>query len=359
MRLAIWGLSTPTDGLSHTELYRRQLDEIVLAEELGFDHYWFYEHHVSPQSPMPSPNLMIAAAAGVTRRIRLGSMVNILPYRHPLSVAEEIAMLDVLTEGRVDVGIGRGLKPLEFRAFGVEQDRSREIFNEALGVILRIWADENFSHKGKYFSVEKRTPLTPSLVQRPHPPLYISAQSRESLRWAAENDVPFGQIDALIEDCQRDQAFYRDIQVKAGHAPRPRLFVTREIYVADTDEQAIAEVKPYLVQHWDLWGRYTQFTRAGEMPDSYDVWRNHAPKLYAMPFEEVLARGIVIAGSPATVVRRILEHRRALDLAIFLGVFRFGGMPYDMAARSLTEFARHVMPAIGDAAIARPVEVAK
>ena len=344
MKFAIWSLSNPLPGLSYGDLYRSQLGEIGLAEELGFDHYWLYEHHVSPHSAMPSPNLMIAAAARETRRIRLGAMVNILPYRHPLMVAEEMAMLDVLTDGRIDCGIGRGLKPLEFRAFGVDQDKSREIFLESIEAILKIWRDENFTHSGKYFNFEKASPLTPPLVQKPHPPLYISAQSQDSLRWAAEHDVPFGQIDALIDECKRDQAFYRDIQVKSGHAPRPRLFLTREIYVAETDKQAMAEAKPYLIQHWDLWARYTQFSEAGEMPDSYDHWRKHAPKLYAMKFEEIVERGLIIAGSPETVTRHIRAHARELDLAILLGVFRFGGMPYDMAARSLTAFSKYVMP---------------
>src|SRR5579885_1311246 len=158
------------------------------------------------------------------------------PYRHPLLVAEEMAMLDNLTEGRVDCGIGRGLKPYEFRAFGQDQEVSREVFTECLEVVRRVWADENFSHEGKYYTCEKNTPLSPPLVQKPHPPLYVSAQSPESVRWAASQDIPFGQIDALVEESKKDQKVYREIQVAHGFAPVPRLFVTREVYVAATDE---------------------------------------------------------------------------------------------------------------------------
>ncbi|HUZ75696.1 MAG TPA: LLM class flavin-dependent oxidoreductase [Stellaceae bacterium] len=350
MRLAIWGHTAPREGLSHTQIYHQQLDDIVLAEECGFDHYWLYEHHVSPHSCMPSPNLMIAAAARATKRIRLGTMVNILPYRHPLLVAEEMAMLDVLTNGRIDVGIGRGLKPLEFRAFGVEQDRSREMFNESLDLILKVWADKDFVHSGKYFKIEKRTPLSPPLVQHPHPPLYISAQSRDSLRWAAENDIPFGQIDALIEDCQRDQEYYREVQKASGHPLRPRLFLTREVYVGESDAAAIREMKPYLMQHWDLWNRYTQFTNKGEMPDSYDVWRQRAPVLHALEFDELVERGLVIAGTPETVARRIREHQEALDLHILLCVFDFGVMPNAMMRRSMRAFSQYVMPLLAETA---------
>ena len=234
MRFGIWSPTNPREGVSPVELYRQQIEEVQVAEACGFDHIWFYEHHLSPTGPMPSPNLMIAAAGSVTNRIRLGSMVNILPYRNPLILAEEAAMLDTLTDGRLDWGVGRGLKPLEFDAFCVPQARSREMFLEHMEIAKRIWADENFEHHGEFYHVNKQTPLTPPCVQKPHPPLYVSAQSEESLRWAAQNDTYFCQIDALYEECERDQVFYRNVQIASGHKPEPRMVITREIYVAET-----------------------------------------------------------------------------------------------------------------------------
>jgi alkanesulfonate monooxygenase SsuD/methylene tetrahydromethanopterin reductase-like flavin-dependent oxidoreductase (luciferase family) len=292
---------------------------------------------------------MIAAAAQSTSRIRLGAMVNILPYRNPLLVAEEAAMLDVLTDGRLDMGIGRGLRPVEFDAFCVPQADSREMFLESMQIIRRVWADENFKFSGKYYKINKSAPLSPPLVQKPHPPFLISAQSEESIRFAAENDMPFAQIDALIEDCERDQRFYRDIQIASGHKPASRLFITREIYVADTDAQARQAALPYLLQYWDLWGRYTQFAREGQMPDNYDVWSKRAPMLYAMKFDELIERGLVMIGSAETVCRRIREHIDRLDLYALAGVFKFGGMPYDMVVRSMRTFSTSVMPEIKQA----------
>lgn len=346
MRFAIWAPTNPREGVSHVELYQQQLREIELADELGFDHLWLYEHHVSPSGPMPSPNLMIAAAARTTRRIRLGTMVNILPYRNPLIVAEEAAMLDVLSNGRYDMGIGRGLKPIEFDTFCVSQAKSREMFLEALSIIKRVWADESFEFHGEYFHINKQSALSPPLVQKPHPPLLMSAQSEESLRFAAEHDMPFAQIDALIEECERDQRFYRKIQTASGHAPSNRLFITREIYVAETDEQARREAYPYLIKYWDLWGRYTQLTLAGRMPDEYDAWRKRAPMLHAMQFDELLERGLVMIGSPETVVKRIVEHQQRLDLFALAAVFRFGAMPHDMVMKSMRAFAAQVMPRV-------------
>jgi alkanesulfonate monooxygenase SsuD/methylene tetrahydromethanopterin reductase-like flavin-dependent oxidoreductase (luciferase family) len=346
MRYGIWSPTNPCDGVNHVDLYEQQLLEVELAEKLGFDHFWFYEHHVTVSGPIPSPNLMIAAAAMRTKRIRLGNMVNILPYRNPLIVAEEAAMLDTLTNGRLDMGIGRGLKPIEFDAFCVSQAHSREMFHESLAIIRKVWADETFDFHGKYFNVSKKTPLSPPLVQQPHPPFYVSAQSEESIRWAAEHDIPFGQIDALVEDCRRDQAIYKEVQRAAGHAPAPRLFLTREIFVGETDEKARAKALPYLLKYWELWGRYSQFTTDGRMPDDYDSWRKRAPLLAAMSFEQLIESGLVMIGSPETVARQIIRHQQELDIAVLACVFKFGRMPFKDVTESMKMFADHVIPLV-------------
>ena len=346
MRFGIWSPTNPREGVSSVELYRQQIEEVVVAEACGFDHFWFYEHHVSPSGPMPSPNLMIAAAASRTSRIRLGTMVNILPYRHPLIAAEEAAMLDTLTNGRLDWGIGRGLKPDEFDAFCIPQKESRPMFLEHVEILRRIWADEMFAFQGSFFQVDKKTSLSPPCVQKPHPPLYVSAQSEESLRWAAQNDVMFCQIDALVEECARDQAFFRSVQLAHGHAPSPRLVITREIYVADSFEQARAEAEPWLKRYWKLWHRYAQLTEDGRMPVEYEKWRARAPMLAAMSFEELNERGLIMIGRPEHVAERIISHAQGLDLAALACVFKFGGMPYDMVVRSMQRFSQEVMPIV-------------
>lgn len=344
MRFALWDKLQPRKGVSHTELYRQHLEEVRLAEECGFDHCWFFEHHVSPNSPIPSPNLMVAASAVTTSRIRLGNMVNVLPYRDPLLVAEEAAMLDVLSNGRLDFGVGRGLKPTEFEAFCLSQAESRPMFEESIEVIRRIWADEMFEHHGRYYNVAKKTPLSPALVQQPAPPIWISAQSEESIGWAAERDLMFGQIDSLIEDCRRDCDLYHEIQAASGHRFARRLFLTREVYVAETDEQARAEVYEYLLADWDLWNRYKQFARDGKLPAGYETWSKRAPLLSSLSFEEMIDRGLVLVGSPATVIEGIVRHQEQLELAVLVCVMQLGHMPHAMVRKSMEKFAAEVMP---------------
>ena len=346
MRLAIWSTTTPRENSTHAEMFRRQLEEVELAERIGIDQIWFFEHHLQPTAPVPSPNLLIAAAARTTRHIRFASMVNILPFRHPLLVAEEAAMLDNLTGGRLDMGLGRGLRPPEFEAFGVDQQRSREMFLESFDIIRRVWADENFVHHGKYWTVRKEAPLSPPLVQCPHPPFLVSAQSEESLRWAAEHDIPFAQIDSMVDQARHDQALYREVQMAHGYPPAPRLYLMREIYVGESDARARAEAQPYLLQYWELWNRYTQFTRGGKLPDSYDFWRRQAPMLHAMSFEEILANDMVILGSAETVANAIRRLSDQLDLMGLALIFKLGAMPYDMVERSMTAFGEEVVPRI-------------
>lgn len=344
MKLAIWSTTTMRDDVGVAELYRRQIEEVELAERLGIDQIWFFEHHLLPNGPAPSPNLLIAAAARATSRIRFANMVNILPFHHPLRVVSEAAMLDHLTGGRLDLGLGRGLRPPEFAAFGVDQAQSREMFLESFGLIRRLFADENFSHRGKYWSIDKDAPLSPAPLQAPHPPFLCSAQSAQSLRWAAQYDIPFAQIDSLPEQAARDQALYREAQIAHGHAPAPRLYLMREIYVADTDARARDEAPAYLRQYWDLWNRYTQFSRGGRLPDSYDFWRRQAPRLHAMSFDEIVAHDMVLLGSPETVANAILrlaERLQPMGLAL---IFKLGQLPYDKLDRSMRLFGEAVMP---------------
>src|SRR5205085_11894834 len=169
MRLAIWSTTTPRHNSTHQELFRRQLDEIELAERIGIDQIWFYEHHLNPSAPVPSPNLLIAAAAQRTSRIRFASMVNILPFRNPLLVAEEAARLDNLTGGRLDMGVGRGLRPPEFVAFGVDQQRSREMLLEGADVRRCVWADEEFAQRGWSCTVRRSGVLAPPRVPNRRP----------------------------------------------------------------------------------------------------------------------------------------------------------------------------------------------
>jgi alkanesulfonate monooxygenase SsuD/methylene tetrahydromethanopterin reductase-like flavin-dependent oxidoreductase (luciferase family) len=149
-----------------------------------------------------------------------------------------------------------------------------------------------------------------------------------------------------VDQARRDQALYRDVQRASGHAGAPRLYLMREIYVAETDAQAHAEAKDYLLQYWQLWNRYTQLTDGGRLPESYGFWQRQAPMLHAMDFDEIVARDMVILGSPETVANTIMRLAGQLDLMGLAMIFKLGVMPYEMVEASMTAFGEAVMPKI-------------
>src|SRR5437764_8531303 len=201
---------------------------------------------------------------------------------------------------------------------------SRPMFDEALRVLLGVWTQDPFRFEGRYFFTDKQTPLRPSLVQQPHPPLYMSAASRESLAWTAERDMYFGQIDSPLAACARDAAFYHQVQQASGFRREPRLFLARRIYVGETDEAARRDALTHLMQEWELWSRYTRAVEAGLLPDSYDAYRRLAPELAALSCEDIIDQGIVLFGSPKHVAEQIREHQRQMDVAVLAGFFQFG-----------------------------------
>jgi len=161
--------------------YQQILEQVELAEELGFECFWFTEHHFIPYGgPIPNPSVFISAGAARTSRIRFGASVSVLPLHHPLQVAEDYAMADVVSGGRLEFGMGVGNNPREYRAYGVPQDEGRARFEEAADIIAKVWTNDRASHEGRFWQFEDVS-VYPRPVQRPHPPMWIAGSSEASL----------------------------------------------------------------------------------------------------------------------------------------------------------------------------------
>src|SRR5205807_2105861 len=177
--------------------------QAVEAERLGFDRAWFAEHHFSRYGIAPSIHLLLAHAAALTSRIRLGTAVTVLPFFHPLRAAEELAMADVLSGGRIDWGAGRGYQRHEFDAFGVPIEESKTRFQEALDIVFRAWGDGPIEHHGHHWDFGP-VEVFPKPVQRPRIPTYVATISPSSVRWAAGAGLPiladqFSPFSRLVE----------------------------------------------------------------------------------------------------------------------------------------------------------------
>ena len=170
--------------------YHETLEQIVYADELGFDTAWLAELHFNrPFSIMPAPLIVAAALAQRTTRIRLGTAVALLPLQHPLRTAEDAATVDILSQGRLEFGVGRGTIALHFQGFNVSRDESRERFEEALTILEQAWTQETCRFDGKYFQVPD-TAVVPKPLQKPHPPLRIAANSPETAGFSGERGYP-------------------------------------------------------------------------------------------------------------------------------------------------------------------------
>jgi len=337
-------------GHDHSDIIHRELRQMEWTEELGFDQVWLTEHHFIDYGLAVDPATLAAAATSRTRRVRIGLAAFILPFHHPLRLAEQCALLDILSNGRLDVGIGRGNRPAEFAGYNVPQEESRERFDEAVEIILRAWTEERFSYEGRFFRVPEAR-VIPKPVQRPHPPLYQVCVSKDTIEATALRGLPmlnsllYGSVEQLVE--KRDT--YVKACQKAGRSDAAiqslldRWGVSRHIYVAPTDARALEEAKEA-----EIW--YQEALRRFQIPDRIEDahpslrlgFRALAERLSKITWDGLVAETLAF-GSPDTVAAKIEEMRR-IGVGEVLCWMNFGGLSQDKVRRSMELFAREVMP---------------
>src|SRR5713101_7448106 len=223
-------------------VYERALQRIEIMDRSGYDAVWLTEHHFSDYSVCPSIPVMGAHVAARTKRLRIGAGVTLAAFYHPLRLAEEVALLDILSGGRVNWGAGRGFDQREFKTFDVPMEESAARFHEAVEIVVRAWSDERLNYRGKYFNFED-VEVLPKPLQRPTPPIWMAAGSTEALAWAASkgHSVLLGPH-ASHDETGKQWEFYRDQLSAHGHSIAGREIPTaRLLAIAGTDAEA-AEV---------------------------------------------------------------------------------------------------------------------
>ena len=223
------------------EMYARAVDMAQAAETLNFRNIWLAEHHFSTYGYVSRPAQLATYIAARTTRLRVGTAVIVVPLHHPLVVAEEIATLDILANGRVDIGLGRGYQYYEFERLGLELDTARARWEESVDVILKALGGGSFSYDGKLFKIPE-TSVFPQPLQQPHPPIWVTAQSPESVEAAVRRgfNVLTGGFGVPIERMAEFRKLF-DRYVAELRLPRtPELGVQRAVYVTDSEEDARA-----------------------------------------------------------------------------------------------------------------------
>jgi alkanesulfonate monooxygenase SsuD/methylene tetrahydromethanopterin reductase-like flavin-dependent oxidoreductase (luciferase family) len=346
MRFGLFEIAQQVRGRSPSEVYRDLLDEMELAEELGFDAVYFAEHHFSDYSIIPSPNLLIAALSQRTKRVKIGTLVNVLPFHNPVRLAEEVGMLDVLSEGRFEFGIGRGVQRHEFEGFSLPMAESREQFQEALEIILLGLTREKFSYEGRYHRVHD-VALSVKPIQKPHPPIWVTALSPDSIEWSAKKNYPIVCVFISVDELRANREMYLAAWKGSGHSGSPPpLGISRHIYVAKTTDAARREARPFL----DFWNRLRRIAvpESGEhkpLPASYDYYAKRQFGVRAeLSFEDLLARDIIIAGDPDYCSERIQAHIEQGGAEFFICQMSFGSLERESLHRSMKLFAQNVMP---------------
>ena len=316
-----------------TEQYEKRLQLIELFDQGGFRTYHMSEHHATPLNLTPSPSVFLAAVAQRTRRLRFGALVYVLPAHHPLRLAEEICMLDHLSKGRLEVGIGRGASPHELNYFGVDADLAQAMYVEAYQVIMQALAKDEVNFEGKHYRFSK-VPIDLKPVQLPHPPLWYAVPVPEGAAWPAQNRINIvcgGPLTRVREITDR----YRAEWAAAGHSPAalPLMGINRFVVVADSDREAMALGR----RAWPSFHR--SFMK---------LWKLHGtqPRFARLPedFETLVENGGGIAGAPATVRDRIRAMTAEAGATYFISQFSFGDLAHDEVTHSVKLFAREVLP---------------
>ncbi|HVN29678.1 MAG TPA: LLM class flavin-dependent oxidoreductase [Candidatus Binataceae bacterium] len=233
--------SWPDRRVAMPVVYERALGRIEIMDRSGYDAVWITEHHFNDYSVCPSIPVMGAYAAARTKNLHIATGVTLAAFYHPLRLAEEIALLDILSGGRVYWGAGRGFDPKEFRTFGMTPEESYPRFRESVDVVMRAWQNQRVSYQGKYFSFEN-VEVLPKPLQQPHPPMWVAAYAPTAIEWAAEQGYSI-MLDPHSPTAMIDEkmATWRELMTKYGHSIEGRVLPTvRLTAIADTDAKAAA-----------------------------------------------------------------------------------------------------------------------
>jgi alkanesulfonate monooxygenase SsuD/methylene tetrahydromethanopterin reductase-like flavin-dependent oxidoreductase (luciferase family) len=337
---------------SQEEVYANELEQLTLAEDQGYDAAWLAEHHFSRYGIGPSIHLTAAHLAARTSRIRIGTAVTILPFFHPLRLAEEIAMLDIMSGGRFDWGVGRGYQRHEFEGFGEDIENSHRVFREQLEIIQRAWTGERFSYDGEFFQIPELECL-PTPVQQPHPPIWIAALSPSTMEWAAQNDRPMltDQFSPVYR-IEKNRQVYSEAGKAAGFdVLRHELPVLRQVYVGETTARAREQAGPALLWYYRALSRVGSPGGAdGEIPENYSFYRMFGedgfnPDKDPDAFLDFLFENCTIVGDEVYCRDKIGELQERIGLDSLICWQNFGDLPHEASLASQRRLIEKVAPA--------------
>jgi alkanesulfonate monooxygenase SsuD/methylene tetrahydromethanopterin reductase-like flavin-dependent oxidoreductase (luciferase family) len=334
-------------GVSQADAFREMWELVDQAEAWGIDCIWLGEIHFDPVRSVVSASLPIASAIATrTKRLHIGTAVTVIPLNHPLKIAEEVATLDHISDGRMQFGIGRSGVVRSYDTYGIAYAESQGRFREGLEIIRLAWKGEPFSYDGQFFHVTNAT-VTPTPVQRPHPPIRMAANSDETFPAVGKMGLPIfiGLRAAEIPDLQEHLASYRTAWREAGHPGDPSVYLRIPVYVSTTEKGAVEEPRESLTYFFERQSRLAASSvgRAGTGPA--DRRQAQVARMASLTYDDILARKVAF-GTAEGVIDRLRTLRAELGIDGIVTELNPGGLiPLELERRSLKLLTSDVIPA--------------
>lgn len=340
------------DPKKGAKLYNRYLDELEYADELGFDGVCVNEHHQNAYGLMPQPGVMAGALARRTKHVKIAILGRALPLlNNPVTVAEEFAMVDNITEGRFIAGFVRGIGA-EYHAWSSNPADSHDRFHEAHDLILRAWTETGpFAFEGKHYQFEYVN-LWPRPYQSPRPPIWIPSQgSSETIEWASHPDRRYTYLQTFtpVAMLAKYMQVYKDMAAEHGYEATPdQLGWSVPVYVAETDEIAHREAKPHIE---NFLNKFLRMPKEMLLPPGYLSLKSMMGVMKAksaiggkQTIDDVIDKGMFICGSPETVRQRLEHYHGQIGFGHLLSLLQFGTLPADLTRKNMELYASAVMP---------------
>ena len=345
MEFGLFFLMQRDEAWSEQSVYDSGLVQMLAAESLGYASVWIAEHHFNDYGLCPAPPVLAAYVAARTRALRLGMGVSLLPLHHPVDLAEELSVLDVVSGGRLDVGIGRGGTLQDYETFQSDRADSRARVEEGIALMRHAWSGAPFDFQGRFHAAEALH-VRPQPIQRPHPPLFIAANSEDSVLSAARLGLPtLSSFFVPIADLQRRHKLYRETSLAAGRpeteiaALERRAWGMRVVHVArDRDEALRATEAPFMGYQRRMSILRSDAT-GGSVPSSFD-----RSLLRLRAFRDYLADGWALIGTPGEVRDGLNRYLEATGYERVLLLMALPGLSTELALASMRLFAEEVAP---------------
>ena len=355
---ARWPVSNAAfDAEKARDFYKRYVDTMIYADSCGFDWIGCNEHHFSPYGLMANCDVIGGAIVYGTSRAKIAMMGNLVPLNNPIRIAEEYAMLDCMSGGRLVAGLIRGA-PHEYLAYNVPPTKSWRRQREAIQLIVKAWTEpEPFGWEGEFYHF-RQVSIWPRPFQKPHPPIVMSATTPEAAEFAAEVGATMGIV--LLGDLpsarETIEVYKRAARGSGWEPTRENVLIGMEMCIADTDEEA---------RHWlgkgaDFFNRVLigtfrtaqdlvlQKTRYNLDEANSERWTRRLVTRAALNLDEQIERELVICGSPSTVVKQIRRIAGELENGVFNITMQVGNIPGDVVTKGMTLFRDRVLPEVRD-----------